>query len=498
MDRSCDNIIGYVDRHSLKQQYRKQRDSNRGKKRAKVPQGRGKKMLNKASRSLSHILRHNALDRGLRVRPDGYVKVNDLLKLSALRQLTLEDLQEIESSCEKQRFKIIQEHGVYFMRANQGHSMPGINAADLLTQIHDPAEILTCIHGTYKKFWGKIRDTGLNKMTRHNIHFTTSEVQNEESRSGFRKSCDLLIYIDTAKAMAEGCTFFRSANNVILSPGFDGIIPCKYFAKVVERHSGNVIFHNEDMEMEIEPSPSPPPPIQLQTKQKMQKQSNSKSQRKAKWENAKSKSLSNKQLKKKSRALTQILRHKAKARGLEVRPDGYVKIDDLTSLNGFQMLTLENLQKIEADCEKQRFKIIEEDGVYYMRANQGHSMPGINAEDLLTRVEDPSEVPICIHGTYQKYWDPIRETGLNKMGRHNIHFTTSEVQNDEARSGFRKSCDLLIFIDVARAMQDGCAFFRSANNVILSPGFDGVIPSQYFSQVIKRKSREVIFPDNRI
>ena len=81
------------------------------------------------------------------------------------------------------------------------------------------------------------------------------------------------------------------------------------------------------------------------------------------------------------------------------------------------MLTLENLKKIEADCEKQRFKIIEEDGVYYMRANQGHSMPGINAEDLLTRVEDPSEVPDCIHGTYLKYWDPIRDTGLSKMGR---------------------------------------------------------------------------------
>lgn len=466
-------------------------------------------MLNKPSRALSAILRHNALDRGLQIRPDGYVKVTDLLKLSALRQLTLEDLQEIESSCEKQRFKIIQEDGVYFMRANQGHSIPGINAADLLMQIHDPAEILTCIHGTYKKFWSKIRDTGLNKMTRHNIHFTTSEVQNKESRSGFRKSCDLLIYINTTKAMTEGCTFFRSANNVILSPGFDGIIPCKYFAKVVDRHSGNVIFHNEHMEMEIKPSLvdsvhdssrfSPAHSIQIhsQTQQKMQ-QSNSKNQRKAKWENAKAKSLSNKQLKKKSRALTQILRHKAKARGLEVRPDGYVKIDDLTSLNGFQMLTLENLKKIEADCEKQRFKIIEEDGVYYMRANQGHSMPGINAEDLLTRVEDPSEVPNCIHGTYLKYWDPIRDTGLSKMGRHNIHFTTSEVQNDEARSGFRKSCDLLIFVDVARAMQDGCAFFRSANNVILSPGFDGVIPSQYFSQVIKRKTREVIFPNNRI
>ena len=116
--------------------------------------------------------------------------------------------------------------------------------------------------------------------------------------------CELLIYIDTAKAMTEGCAFFRSANNVILSPGFDGIIPCKYFAKVVDRHSGNVIFHNEHMEMEIEPSPvtsvhdssrfSPAQSIQIQsqTQQKMQ-QSNSKNQRKAKWENAKAKSLSN-------------------------------------------------------------------------------------------------------------------------------------------------------------------------------------------------------------
>jgi len=497
-----------MDRHSLKQQYRKQRDSNRGKKRAsKVPQGKGKKMLNRASRALTAILRHNALDRGLQVRPDGYVQVSDLLKLSAFRQLTLEDLQEIESSCEKQRFKIIREGDLYYMRANQGHSMPGIDPADLLTQIGDPSEILTCIHGTYKKFWSKIRDTGLNKMTRNHIHFTTSEVQNEESRSGFRKSCDLLIYIDTTKAMSEGCIFFRSANNVILSPGFDGIIPSKYFAKVIERHSGNVVFCNDHMEEEIQPSPStssvPSETMKLQTQQSIQQSSKSKwekgkSQRKAQWEKGKGKSLTNKQLKKKSRALTTILRHKALDRGLEVRPDGYVKIDDLTNLNGFQMLTLQDLQKIEADCEKQRFKIMEEDGVYYIRANQGHSMPGINAEDLLTRVEDPSEIPLCIHGTYLKYWDPIRDTGLNKMGRHNIHFTTSEVQNAEARSGFRKSCDLLIFIDVERAMQDGCVFFRSANNVILSPGFDGVIPSQYFSQVIKRRTREKIFPDSRI
>ena len=60
MDRSCDNIIGYVDRHSLKQQYRKQRDSNRGNKRAtEAPRRRGKSIYSfsivKTERTLNMV-----------------------------------------------------------------------------------------------------------------------------------------------------------------------------------------------------------------------------------------------------------------------------------------------------------------------------------------------------------------------------------------------------------------------------------------------------------
>eukprot|EP00121_Abeoforma_whisleri_P005762 Awhi_evm1s5222 len=47
----------------------------------------------------------------------------------------------------------------------------------------------------------------------------------------------------------------------------------------------------------------------------------------------------------------------------------------------------------------------------------------------------------------------------------------------------RTDCDVLIYIDVPKAFQDGIKFYRSSNNVILSAGIDGVIPPQYFKKV---------------
>jgi len=197
-----------------------------------------------------------------------------------------------------------------------------------------------------------------------------------------------------------------------------------------------------------------------------------------------------------SRSLSSILRHQARNMGLEVRPDGYVRVDDLLNLRKIRGsgCSLQDLTQIVAECEKQRFKLMEERGVAYIRANQGHSMAGIDANELLEQIKDATDIPTCIHGTYMKYWESIRRDGLSKMQRHHIHFTPSEVQTEEARSGFRKSCDLLIFINTAKAMEDGCLFFRSSNNVILSPGFDGVISAEYFSQVITRHDRKLVFP----
>merc|ERR1719471_63609 len=222
-------------------------DSRRNNKRNKKKNGRRQRNPREsASRALTSILRHNAIKRGLQVRPDGFVKVNDLLKLRGI-QSSLKELQQITAECDKQRFKMALIDGVWFIRANQGHTMEGIDPTQLLQQIFDPAEIPICIHGTYMRYWNSIQETGLSKMQRHHIHFTSSEVQNEEARSGFRKSCDLLIFVDTQRAMEDGCLFFKSDNNVILSPGFDGIIPSQYFSCVRHRHTGEIIFQGDSV-----------------------------------------------------------------------------------------------------------------------------------------------------------------------------------------------------------------------------------------------------------
>ena len=41
----------------------------------------------------------------------------------------------------------------------------------------------------------------------------------------------------------------------------------------------------------------------------------------------------------------------------------------------------------------------------FIRANQGHSMKGVVAEDqLLTKIRDAADIPVCVHGTNLKCW----------------------------------------------------------------------------------------------
>ena len=50
---------------------------------------------------------------------------------------------------------------------------------------------------------------------------------------------DVLIYVDVAAAMAAGIRFYRSANNVICSPG---PIPPAYFAHVCRRSDESTLM----------------------------------------------------------------------------------------------------------------------------------------------------------------------------------------------------------------------------------------------------------------
>ena len=78
------------------------------------------------------------------------------------------------------------------------------------------------------------------------------------------------------------------------------------------------------------------------------------------------------------------------------------------------------------------------------------------------------------------------------MGRQHVHMADRMPEDPcGCISGMRKSCDLVITVNVTAAtLQGGLAFFRSANGVILTPGLgkQGLLPLAFFARVIDRKT----------
>jgi len=207
----------------------------------------------RVSKLLSSILRHRGVQLGLTIREDGYTPLGALLALPAVKKLGA-DFAVVQSVVEqngKQRFSLKQERdGYYWIRANQGHSMKHIKSDALLTRITNPADYRVCVHGTYWKAWSQIKRTGLNKMARQHIHFSSKDFRSQDIISGMRGNCQVLVHVDMAKAMRDGLKFYISSNEVILSEGQDGVIAPKYFSKVVEAQTGRTVSMDEDVVLE--------------------------------------------------------------------------------------------------------------------------------------------------------------------------------------------------------------------------------------------------------
>ncbi|KAL7682291.1 putative phosphotransferase KptA/Tpt1 [Plasmopara halstedii] len=191
-----------------------------------------------------------------------------------------------------------------------------------------------------------------------------------------------------------------------------------------------------------------------------------------------------------SKALAYALRHGAQKLHLNMRPSGYVSLTELLSLPLFQSFTEQQVEDVVRTNGKKRFAITTDESgtVKFIRANQGHTLQLVQDKDLLTPIEDPYAVQKCVHGTYLKNWESIWNLGLCKMQRNHIHFAENEVVDDQVVSGMRSNCNLLVYIDFSKAVIDGIKFYKSSNNVLLSPGMGetGCISRQYFLKVIKR------------
>jgi len=161
---------------------------------------------------------------------------------------------------------------------------------------------------------------------------------------------------------------------------------------------------------------------------------------------------------------------------------------------------------------------------YLIRATQGHSIKTIEVASLLQQLSlsDDLSAPLpdtVVHGTYHAAWPKILATGgLKSMSRTHIHFATGpplsvilpdgpdgkvsippkskgSAGKEGVISGMRSDAQILIYIDLKRAMEEGCPFWRSENGVILSEGLDvngdgheKIVGTEFFDVVVERKN----------
>lgn len=192
-----------------------------------------------------------------------------------------------------------------------------------------------------------------------------------------------------------------------------------------------------------------------------------------------------------SKALSYLLRHGAVKERLSIDKAGYVKLSEILQNNRLKThrATVEDITRIVANNDKKRFDIQDREGVRFICATQGHSLKTVT-DDNLVLLETAEDFPTqLIHGTNAKALKLILESGgLSKMNRNHIHLTSLLKSSEAAVSGLRNFSTILIYLDINKIQESDIKFYKSLNDVYLTPGnAEGMLPKEYFLKIINRK-----------
>jgi len=176
--------------------------------------------LKNTSKYISLILRHKPETIGITLDEHGWANVEELIKgVSKTHPLTMEELEEIVRSDEKQRYSFNEDKTL--IRANQGHSVD----VDVELEKVDPPEYL--YHGTGEKYVSSIDMQGLTPKSRLYVHLSGDIETAVKVGSRHGKP---VVYRVLAEQMAEaGFVFYKSVNGVWLTK----TVPTEYLKKEI-------------------------------------------------------------------------------------------------------------------------------------------------------------------------------------------------------------------------------------------------------------------------
>lgn len=158
-----------------------------------------------------------------------------------------------------------------------------------------------------------------------------------------------------------------------------------------------------------------------------------------------------------------ILRHKPDVVGLCLSNEGWLNVNDLIeAINNKSeyRITREILDEIVATDNKGRYSY--NDDKTLIRANQGHSIKGINVE-----MKECKPPKILYHGTSTKNLISIAECDyIKSMSRLHVHLSSD--YDTALNVGKRHGEPVVLTIDAEAMYKDGYKFYLSTNGVWLT------------------------------
>lgn len=166
--------------------------------------------LEKFSKFLSYVLRHQPDSIGIVLDREGWTDIASLLVAAntAGMPLTRDVLDRVVQDSDKQRFAISNDGMA--IRANQGHSTQHV---DLHFTPCEPPALL--YHGTAERFLPAIQAQGLIAGQRHYVHLSADPATAE--LVGRRHGQPVILAIRAGEMHAKGLTFSQADNGVWLT-----------------------------------------------------------------------------------------------------------------------------------------------------------------------------------------------------------------------------------------------------------------------------------------
>ena len=171
-------------------------------------------------------------------------------------------------------------------------------------------------------------------------------------------------------------------------------------------------------------------------------------------------------IKKISKFLSLLLRHKPQTIGLKLDAHGWADIDEIIKKSKNIHLNRALIDEVVAKNDKQRFSIKDNK----IRANQGHSI----SVDLELKAITPPEM--LYHGTATRFLESIMKTGLSKQKRQHVHLS-KEIAT-AITVGKRHGEVIILEINTKTMFDNGYKFYLSENGVWLTD----VVPVKYISK----------------